>query len=104
MQTLETEFKVQDRTLRQLKRIGHAAIYELFGPTGLLYGYEVVVIRIRKEHEAFGRHFPEMESYPATTAWGTEGWSFIARDLAGALETFRKPLAKMGRKPRTSGK
>jgi hypothetical protein len=40
------------------------AIYELPNKGEFLRGYEVVVIRIRRAEQAFGRFYPEREVYP----------------------------------------
>jgi hypothetical protein len=62
METLKIELQVQNRTLKQIGRQGSVALYELYGPQGLLYGFEVVVIRIRRAEELFGRRYPERGS------------------------------------------
>ena len=40
MKKLETEIKYQGRTLRQIKREGMAAIYDVRNAGNMLYGYE----------------------------------------------------------------
>jgi hypothetical protein len=96
MQTLATELKVQDRTLKLLKRERSVALYKLYRKS-LFYGYEVHVIWICEAHEAFGRHFPEMERSPRTSDWGTYGWSYLANDRAGAEKRFSSLLPKYGK-------
>jgi hypothetical protein len=96
VEQLATEFKAQNRTLKQIKRNGMVALYELYGAQGLLYGFEVAVIRVRKAHEAFGRQFPEMEGYPLNEEWGTYGFSYSASDLNGATKKFHDLLPKYG--------
>jgi hypothetical protein len=61
MKKLETEIKVQNRILKQLKRERDVAIYELFGANGMLYGYEVIIIKVRKDREAFGVFIQNMK-------------------------------------------
>ena len=78
---------------------GSVALYELYGPQCFLYGYEVIVIRFRKEREAIGKLFPEREGYPSNEEWGTYGFSFQARDLAGAQKRFAHLLPKWGANP-----
>jgi hypothetical protein len=56
------ELQVQNRTLKQIKRQGSVALYELYGPRVQLYGFEVVVIRVRRAEELFGRWYPERET------------------------------------------
>lgn len=96
MQALSPELKVQNRTMKLLKRRGRVALYSVYGPQGLLYGYEVVVIRIRKEHEAFGKYFPETEALPRNEEWGIYGWSFQAGNLAGAEKRWLSLLPAWG--------
>jgi hypothetical protein len=55
---LEKEFGYQGRTLRQLRREGRVAIYELLDRGEVLYGYEVVVIKIAPAEEILGRQYP----------------------------------------------
>jgi hypothetical protein len=94
METLKTELQVQNRTLKQIKRQGSVALYELYGPQGQLYGFEVVVVRIRRAEELFGRRYPERETYPGNEDWGTYGWSYLASDLPGAQKRFEHLLPK----------
>jgi hypothetical protein len=94
LETLKTESHVQNRTLKQIKRQGSVALYELYGPRGQLYGFEVVVIRVRRTEELFGRWYPERETYPGNEDWGTYGWSYLKSDLAGAQKRFDSLLLK----------
>jgi hypothetical protein len=93
MQTLDAEFKVQNRSLKQIRRSGMVALYELYGANKLLYGYEVVIIRRRPAEEAFGKAYPERELYPSNEEWGTRGWSYGTAQGDLALESFQR-LAK----------
>jgi hypothetical protein len=80
MTRLDTELKYQGRTLKQIKRQGRIALYELYGANGLLYGYELIVIKIAPEEEIFGKTYPERELYPSSSKnsddWGKIAWSF----------------------------
>lgn len=69
MQNLTTELKVQDRTLKQVKREGRVALYELYGANGMLYGFEVVIVKIHPAEEIHGRFYPEREGYPKNEDW-----------------------------------
>jgi hypothetical protein len=92
MRLLRTEIPLQGRTLRQLKRQARIALYGLYGPGDILYGYEVIVIKIRPAEEAFGREYPERELYPSSAKnsddWGRIAWSYGRNDLAGAEERY----------------
>jgi hypothetical protein len=94
MRPLETELIFQGRTLRQIKRTGMVAIYELRNEGEMLRGYEVIVIRIRRPEEAFGRFYPEREVYPGNEDWGIYAWSYQACDKAGAQKRFGSLLPK----------
>jgi hypothetical protein len=91
---LEREITTHGRVLRQRKREGRIAIYELHHPVAGLIGYEVIVIEIRKAGEVFGREYPDREAYPSNEDWGTLGWSYQTRDLAGALKRYATLLAE----------
>lgn len=93
MKTLGTEIRYQGRLMKQVKRDGRVAMYKIQEP----YGYEVIVIRERPDHDAFGKHFPAAESYPSSEEWGTYGWSYKTEDLAGAEKRFALLLLKYGR-------
>jgi hypothetical protein len=92
MQTLETEITYQGRTLRQLKRSGLIAIYDVRNAGELLYGYEVIKIKIAPEREVFGKMYPERELYPSSAKdspdWGTTAWSFGRNYKKEAMAMF----------------
>jgi hypothetical protein len=89
MEKLATEFKVQNRTLKQIKRTDRVAIYELYGANGMLYGFEVVIIKIHPAEEIRGRIYPEREGYPANEDWGTLAWSYGSKDRDAATRCFQ---------------
>jgi hypothetical protein len=88
MKTLPLEFRHDGRTLRQIKRTSTAAIYQLFGAGEISYGYEVIKIKGQRESKKFGRAFPFRELYPASSWFGTRGWSFGRNHLRLAMEKF----------------
>ena len=98
MNTLETELTVQSRTLRQLKRTGMAAIYELRNEGESLLGYEVIRIKVLPDREVFGKHYPEAEAYPSSRKssddWGTIAWSFGRNQKSVALAMFNGLVKK----------
>jgi hypothetical protein len=76
MQPIPTEF--EDRTFRytQVERHGTLAIYCQEHKQGHSRRYEVVRIRITREHQwPDGRVTPEHEAYPGATSWGQYGWT-----------------------------
>ena len=91
MKTLETEFKSGGRTLRQIKREGMIALYELRNKAGTLYGYEVIRVQIHPaETLPSGKSYPEREGYPSNEQWGDEAFSYGANNEKGALEAFEE--------------
>lgn len=89
MRTLETEIRYQGRTLKQTKREGRVALYELYGAGGVLYGYEVIIVKIHPAESIRGHEYPEREGYPANEDWGTLAWSYGRNDQNGALARFQ---------------
>jgi hypothetical protein len=102
MQTLATALKTQNRTLRQLKRTGLIAIYDVRNEGQMLYGFEVVKIKVAPEAEIFGKQYPERELYPSSAKesadWGTVAWSFGTTQKRQALAMFNG-LVKNSSKP-----
>jgi hypothetical protein len=88
MQILETELKAQNRTLKQLKREGRVAIYELLSRGNLLYGYEVIIVKILPARNIMGRDYPEREGYPANEDWGDLAWSYPNTAFQSAAKRF----------------
>jgi hypothetical protein len=98
MQTLATELRIQNRTLRQLKRTGLIAIYELRNDGELQLGFEVIRIKVAPEQEKFGKLYPERELYPSSSKesndWGTIAWSFGRNQKPEALAMFNGLVKK----------
>ena len=92
MELLETELTYQGRILRQLKRQGQVAIYDVRNAGNLLYGYEVIIIKIAPAEEKFGRQYPERELYPSSAKnsddWGTIAWSLGRNQKKEAFAMF----------------
>lgn len=67
-----------------VKRAGSVAIFAKRerGCPDEVPTYETVVVRNRKEREAFGVTFEAGEFYPSNEEWGVFGWTYY--DLAGA--------------------
>jgi len=92
MELLPIELTYQGRTLRQLKREGQVAIYDVRNAGGMLYGYEVIIIKIAPAEEKFGKQYPERELYPSSAKnsndWGSIAWSFGRKWKKEALACF----------------
>ena|ERR1700757_3417110 len=101
MQTLETEFEYQGRTLRQLARVGRVAIYEVRNAAEILYGYEVIVIKVAPAEEKFDRQYPERELYPSSAKnsndWGRIAWSFGRNFRKEAFAAFNGLVGKQSK-------
>jgi len=106
MQALATELRVQNRTLRQLKREGLVALYDVRNEGELLYGYEVIRIKVAPEQEIFSKRYPEREVYPSSAKesndWGTIAWSFGRNQKKEAFAMFNG-LVKKDRKAAIAG-
>jgi hypothetical protein len=98
MKTLETELTHQGRTLRQLKRDGWVAIYEVIGRNLLTYGYEVIIIKVAPAAEIYGRLYPERELYPSSSKespdWGSIAWSYGRNQRDDAFTSFERLAEK----------
>ena len=92
MLPLPTEF--EDRLFRyaQVERTGDLAIFTQTHKASERVRYEVVLIRVQKEHTwPTGVTTPEKESYPGTTSWGRLGQTCYTLAEAQALaETWRQ--------------
>jgi hypothetical protein len=91
---IQTEFPHQCRVLRQLKRSGNIALYQLLGGGGKMpLGYEVVRIRIAPPVEIEGRAYPWREYYPKSTKhsddWGRHGFSYGRDQRERAEERYQ---------------
>jgi len=93
-----------DRTFRytQIERHGDLAIYCQEHKQGHVKRYEVIRIRIAREHQwPNGDVTPEHEAYPGATSWGTYGWTthtlaqaqMLLAELAARRESPTSPEA-----------
>jgi hypothetical protein len=85
MQPIAMQF--EDRTFRytQVAREGNVAIYTQEHKLSGVIRFEVVTIRIAKEHTwPNGNVSPEREAYPGSSAWGILGRTFYTRAAAEA--------------------
>ena len=92
MLPLPTEF--EDRLFRyaQVERTADLAIFTQTHKASGHVRYEVVLIRIQKEHTwPNGNITPEKEAYPGSTSWGRLGQTCYTLPEAQALaETWRQ--------------
>lgn len=94
---------------RQLHRQDMVAVYERKSPEWT--DYETVVVgkqkagsmHVKKDGEEKLVRFEAKESYPPSTAWGTDGFTFQTED--GAIDKMGQLLARIAaEKPPVSGK
>ncbi len=83
---LLTQFRRDGFNYREIAREGDAAIYEQSrtGSNGLRVRYEVIRVRRRVGFMIHGRHVEAAEVYPASEAWGTDGFTVTDKDRAFA--------------------
>jgi hypothetical protein len=87
---LRTTFTRGGFCYRQIWREGDVAVYQYDSRGG---SFEVVIILVEPERLKFGKLYPKHEVYPATSQWGTYGWSFGPKDreiALGVAEAVRK--------------
>jgi hypothetical protein len=98
MQQLEPQIRYQNRLLRQLKREGLTAIYEVLSDGNVCYGYEVIRIKIAPAKEMFGKFVPEHEAYPSSAKgsndWGDIAWSYGRDQKTEPFERYNGLAAK----------
>ena len=85
--TLEFPFKRDGFTHELIKREGLVCLVKRSKPAH--WHYEVIKLRIRSAEEAFGKFYPERETYPSDEEWGTNGFTFVCTDLERANECFQ---------------
>jgi hypothetical protein len=87
----------EDRLFRyaQIERTGDVAIFTQTHKASGHVRYEVVLIRVQKEHAwPNGNITPEKEAYPGSTSWGRLGQTCYTLPEAQALaETWRQQRA-----------
>ena len=92
IKALETTLHYQGRTLRQIRRQDQVALYELYGPGDVLYGFEVVIVKVLPAEIIHGKAYPEREAYPSSAKgsddWGSIAFSYCRNDRAGAEARF----------------
>jgi hypothetical protein len=81
IEPLPTEVRKHRRTMKQVWRDEHTAIYEYFG------GYEVIVVKKRPPETILGRSYPAREGYPSDEEWGTLA---ITRPESDSLEYLKR--------------
>lgn len=91
IQKIHKEFKKGGFEYKLLKRKNDVALYEQISK-GIIYGYEVHIVRIAKACEAFGQKYPRREVLAGNEEFGSYGWSYIKKEIA--LDNFNKIVKK----------
>lgn len=96
---LPTRFRRDGSDYRQIAREGDTAIYEQTwaGCRNPSVCFEVIRVRRREGFHIDGRLVEPAEIYPASEAWGSDGWTLKDRDAA-----FRKLREIVSRKQKTA--
>lgn len=88
---LSESLKRQGYLYKQLTRKGRWAIYEQYSKTPeRLAAYEVVKIGKHNGFSIAGLFFPPAETYPASSMWGSRGWTYSR--LEDAQKSFLSKL------------
>lgn len=88
---LATTFMRDGMSHRQIKRVGHVAMFEI-GKGG---GVEVVIVRKAKPQKLPGGVWaPWRESYPSTGEFGSRGWYYMRDERERAERKFAELVKK----------
>lgn len=82
MKTLPKLIQNKGFTLKQLKRVGDKAIYEQTKKGQISKSYEVIRIGRHNGYELGGQKIAPAETYPGSSQWGNNGWTFTTLDAA----------------------
>ncbi len=96
---LAKAFNARGFNFEQIKRKGNIALYRKAkeGEGGLVESFEVIKIRTRKAAKLpSGKSLPQREIYPASSDWGTYGWTSLTSEdaLRGFHHLVRDEQAK----------
>jgi hypothetical protein len=85
MQSMARNFADRTFQYEQIAREGMVAIYTQTHTASGAVRYETVRLHIQAAHTwPNGQTTPEKEAYPASTAWGRQGWTFFELGAAQA--------------------
>jgi hypothetical protein len=88
MKKLDKKFNKKGFTYTEIVREKNKAIYKQ-SKTGQTHtSYEVVKIGSHNGYELNGSKIAAAETYPSTSLWGIQGWTF--QDLDEAKKKFKK--------------
>ena len=90
MKELGEVVKLNGSTYILEKRIDDIAIYKQIRNDHTV-AYELIIIRVAKPREIFGRTYPEQEVYPSSSEFGTHGWSY--RTCSDAVNGMKDIIA-----------
>jgi hypothetical protein len=84
IKTVSTSFWYDSFRHDLVERVGNVAIYQKIKPSIGYVGYEVVRITLRPPHPFDQKkdQYDRVEHYPASSEWGTYGWTYQTLDKA----------------------
>lgn len=88
MKILPKKFSKKGFDYKQIKRDGMKAIYEQSKPDHESVSYEVIRIGQHDGYDLGGSHIDPAETYPGSSQWGVNGWTY--RDLESAERKYKK--------------
>lgn len=88
MKKLAKQFTSKGFTYTEVTRVGNKAIYKQSKDDQSSTSFEVVKIGKHNGYELNGVKIAAAETYPSTSLWGVQGWTY--RDLDDAKKKFKK--------------
>lgn len=88
MKKLAKQFTSKGFTYTEITRVGNKAIYKQSKEDQGSDSFEVVKIGKHNGYELNGTKIVASETYPSTTLWGTQGWTY--QNLDDAKKKFKK--------------
>lgn len=88
MKKLEKTFNKKGFTFTQITREGNKAIYRQDKSDYTSSSFEVVKIGSHNGYELNGTKIAASETYPSTSLWGIQGWTY--QTLDEAKKKFKK--------------
>jgi hypothetical protein len=94
MDVLSKSIASNQRAFKLVERINNFAIYET--PCHGNSMYEVIRIRTEKAKTLLsGSSFPDRETYPRSSEWGIQGWTFTRNSHLNSLKSAKAKLAEL---------
>lgn len=96
MKPIPQSFKKYGHNFQQIARQDKVSLYRRTNDEGQVICYELILIEVSSERVLpSGKVKPAQEVYPASSHFGTKGWSLINKDESKALDRFRDLVKKV---------